>query len=81
MRSALTFASASLVGLLVACERSGPPTAPLPGLSAARGGIPGPPPGAGRPSFLFDWVSMGAGSGFSCGLRSDGSALCWGANN
>jgi len=24
---------------------------------------------------------MGAGSGYSCGLRSDGSALCWGANN
>ena len=99
MRSALSFASASLLGLLVACERSGPPTAPRPDLSAARDGIPGPPPGiilpphigpppgvpappgAGPPSFLFDWVSMGAGSGYSCGLRSDGSALCWGANN
>src|SRR5439155_1690297 len=41
----LTIASASLLGLLVACERSGPPTAPLPGLSASRDGIPGPPPG------------------------------------
>jgi len=99
MRSALTLVSASLLGLLAACERSGPPTAPLPGLSASRGGIPGPPPGiilppdigpppgvpappgAGPPSFLFDWVSIGAGSGYSCGLRSDGSALCWGANN
>ena len=45
MRSALTLVSASLLGLLVACERGGPPTAPLPGLSASRGGIPGPPPG------------------------------------
>ncbi len=81
MRSTLTLISTGLLGLLVACDASGPPTEPIPGLSAARGGIPGPPPGAGPPSFLSDWVSMGAGSGFSCGLRSDGSALCWGAND
>lgn len=28
-----------------------------------------------------DWVSVSTGSGFACGIKTDGSRWCWGANN
>ncbi len=48
----------------------------------------GPPPGArvripaqaGPPAFLSSMVAVGAGFEFSCALRSDGQAFCWGEN-
>ena len=48
----------------------------------------GPPPRvpvllpktAGPPSFLADMIDIGAGNDYSCALRSDGAAFCWGAN-
>ncbi|HEX6307514.1 MAG TPA: Ig-like domain-containing protein [Longimicrobiales bacterium] len=45
--------------------------------------LPSPPhrpPGKGPPGFLSDVVAIGAGSQYSCALRSDGAAYCWGAN-
>src|SRR5262245_25602282 len=38
------------------------------------------PPQAGGPSFLTNVVAIGSGNQFSCALRSDGVAYCWGAN-
>ena len=38
------------------------------------------PPHAGPPAFLASLVEVGAGLDFSCALRSDGAAFCWGEN-
>jgi alpha-tubulin suppressor-like RCC1 family protein len=39
------------------------------------------PPHAGPPSFLASMVAVGTGIDFSCALRSDGVAFCWGGNS
>lgn len=38
------------------------------------------PPHAGPPGFLTNVIDVGAGSRYSCALRSDGAAYCWGSN-
>jgi alpha-tubulin suppressor-like RCC1 family protein len=39
------------------------------------------PPNAGPPPFLSNVVSVGAGASYSCALRVDGAAFCWGNNS
>jgi len=39
------------------------------------------PPNAGPPSFLSNVISVGAGASYSCALREDGAAFCWGNNS
>jgi alpha-tubulin suppressor-like RCC1 family protein len=56
-------------GLIIPVPPGPPPRVPVP-----------LPPRAGPPSFLSDIIDIGAGNNFSCALRSDGVAYCWGLN-
>lgn len=68
----LYLVSVGFLSLFVACERS--PTLAEPSIGpilTAQIGAPG---------FHTHWISIGAGSFYSCALRQDGSAFCWGQN-
>lgn len=56
-------------GVIVPTPPGPPPRVPVP-----------LPPKAGPKPFLTNIVEIGAGSGFSCALRSDGIVYCWGSN-
>ena len=56
-------------GVIVPAPPGPPPRVPVP-----------LPPKAGPKGFLTDIVDIGAGNRFTCALRSDGVAYCWGIN-